>query len=258
MPVHPKKFLGQHFLKDEEIAQKIVKSLPADTGSKVLEIGPGMGVLTKYLFLRKDIDLSVIEIDRQSVSFLQKEFPEYHAKIIHGDFLAFDFKYFSSEPFHIIGNFPYNISSQILFRVYENKEQVISVVGMFQREVAQRIASAPGNKSYGILSVLLQTCFDIEYLFTVNESVFNPPPKVKSGVIRLLRNKNNKLICNETIFKETVKTAFNQRRKMLSNALKTMQSKYNCLSPVPYGSKRAEQLSWQQFMEIALYFQQAQ
>ncbi|MEP7168385.1 MAG: 16S rRNA (adenine(1518)-N(6)/adenine(1519)-N(6))-dimethyltransferase RsmA [Bacteroidota bacterium] len=247
MKVKPKKFLGQHFLNDETIAEKIVSSLTLNgCYSKVLEIGPGMGVLTKLLLLRKEIETSVIEIDFSAVEYLKNNFPEFKKKIIEGDFLEMKLSEFSSTPFAIIGNFPYNISTQILFKVYDNRQLIPEVVGMFQKEVAERIASKPGNKSYGILSVLMQAYYDIEYLFTVDEHVFTPPPKIKSGVIRLQRNKNVQLDCDEVFFKRVVKTAFNQRRKTLRNALKPITNK----TELPFLSQRAEELSYLDFVEL--------
>jgi 16S rRNA (adenine1518-N6/adenine1519-N6)-dimethyltransferase len=242
-----KKFLGQHFLNDEAIADKIVNALTMHGNyQKVLEIGPGMGVLTKLLLKKKEFETTVIEIDFSAVEYLKNNFPELKGKIIEGDFLEMNLKDFSERPFAIIGNFPYNISTQILFKVYDNRQVIPEVVGMFQKEVAERIASKPGNKSYGILSVLMQAFYDIEYLFTVDEHVFTPPPKIKSGVIRLRRNKNIRLDCNETLFKTVVKTAFNQRRKTLRNALKPITSK----ADLPFLSQRAEELSYRQFVEL--------
>ena len=217
--VKPKKYLGQHFLKDETIAERIVNSLQVEQSCVVVEIGPGMGVLTKY-FVDKAFDFYVSEIDKESVTYLKNRFPQLADKIIEGDFLKLNLSGKFSEKLAIIGNFPYNISSQILFQVYDNRNIVCELVGMFQKEVAERIASAPGKKAYGILSVLLQAYYDIEYLFTVDEHVFSPPPKVKSGVVRLVRKQNIELDCDEVFFKQIVKVSFNQRRKMLRNSLK--------------------------------------
>jgi 16S rRNA (adenine1518-N6/adenine1519-N6)-dimethyltransferase len=256
MIVRPKKYLGQHFLKDENIAQKIVNALTFSGYENLLEIGPGTGVLTKYL-LKKEINFAVCELDKESVEYLRKNFPELNKKIIQSDFLQVDFHkmisgYFnnSCEPckLAIIGNFPYNISSQILFRVLENRDIVTEVVGMFQKEVAQRIASPPGSKDYGILSVLLQAFYNIEYLFTVSEEVFNPPPKVKSGVIRLIRNNVVQLNCDEQLFVKIVKAGFNQRRKTLRNALSAFLNTENKQHEI--FSKRAEQLSVEDFVMI--------
>ena len=245
--VKPKKHLGQHFLNDEEVAEKIVNGLTLhENYSKVLEIGPGMGVLTKILFKKKEFETSVIEIDSMAVEYLKINFPGIKNKIIEGDFLEMDLSAFSTKPFAIIGNFPYNISTQILFKVYDNRQLIPELVGMFQKEVAERVASKPGNKSYGILSVLLQAYYDIEYLFTVDEHLFTPPPKIKSGVIRLRRNKNFQLDCDETLFKKVVKTAFNQRRKTLRNAIKPITAK----TDLPFLSKRAEELSYSDFVAL--------
>ncbi|MES2836352.1 MAG: 16S rRNA (adenine(1518)-N(6)/adenine(1519)-N(6))-dimethyltransferase RsmA [Bacteroidota bacterium] len=249
--VRAKKHLGQHFLRDEEIALNIVKAIDGYEGyDLVLEVGPGMGVLTKYLIQNKNYNTYVIDIDSESIGYLEKNFPELNKKIIEGDFLQLNLEsLFNKKPFALIGNFPYNISSQILFKALEYKNTVPIVVGMFQKEVAMRIASPPGNKDYGILSVLLQAYYDIEYLFTVSETVFSPPPKVKSGVIRLVRNKVQNLACDEEKFIRVVKTGFNQRRKTLRNALKS-------LTPPEFTSvylaKRAEQLSVNDFVKLTL------
>ena len=248
--VKPKKYLGQHFLNNETIAQQIADSLTLHGDyKKVLEIGPGMGVLTKYLLQKKEFATWVIEVDKESVAYLKEKYEGLKDRIIESDFLKFDLNIFSDKPFAIIGNFPYNISTQILFRVFENRNKVLEVVGMFQKEVAERIASKPGNKSYGILSVLLQAFYDIEYLFTVEPAVFTPQPKVKSGVIRLLRNKTEKLNCDEKFFKTVVKTAFNQRRKTLRNALRPlMQNSFP--ENLPYMKCRAEELGFEKFVEL--------
>ena len=244
--VKPKKHLGQHFLTDENIARKIVTSLSAKT-NKVLEIGPGKGILTKYLFEADFENFIVIEIDNEYVSYLKRIFPEFQDKIVQADFLKYDLQSAFSADFSVIGNFPYNISSQILFRVLEYRDKVNEVVGMFQKEVAERIASPPGSKKYGILSVLMQAFYNIEMLFTVNENVFHPPPKVKSAVIRLTRNEITKLNCDEHLFFNVVKTAFNQRRKTLRNSLKKFQFKESD----QFGnilSRRAEQLEVNDFI----------
>ncbi len=242
--VKPKKSLGQHFLSDQNIARKIVDSLGVDS-TNVLEIGPGMGVLTQYLLKRKELNLTVIEIDRDSVTYLQNNFPDLQ-NIWAEDFLKVDISSRFNGNFSIIGNFPYNISSQIFFRVLEMRDQIPEIVGMVQKEVAERIASNHGNKSYGILSVLLQAFYNIEYLFTVPENVFIPPPKVKSAVIRLKRNGIFKLPCSEKLFFEVVKTSFNLRRKMLRNSLKTICAKL----PEHYAQKRPEQLSVSDFIKL--------
>ena len=241
--VRPKKHLGQHFLNDEEIAANIVGSL-GETAGPVLEIGPGMGVLTK--FLAPKYDLSVIEIDSESIEYLKLHFPQLQGRILEGDFLQMDLSgLFPSGPMSIIGNFPYNISSQILFHVLDYKDRVSRVVGMFQKEVAERIASKPGKKAYGILSVFMQAYYDVEYLFTVPEHVFIPPPKVKSGVLRCTRNERMSLDCDEKLFRLVVKTGFNQRRKTLRNALKSIMKPG---SEAPFLDKRAEALSWHDFV----------
>mgnify|MGYP001476167283 FL=1 len=222
MSVKAKKHLGQHFLKDENIAKKIADTLSLKNYEKVLEIGPGMGVLTKYL-LKKPIETYVIEIDKESVSYLKDNYPALNKNIIENDFLRFNLnEVFLKEPFAIIGNFPYNISTQIVFRTIEMRNQIPEFCGMFQKEVAERICEKPGSKTYGILSVLCQAFYNAEYLFTVNEDVFNPPPKVKSGVLRLTRKENFSLPCNEKLFFSVVKMAFNQRRKTLRNSLKSL------------------------------------
>lgn len=238
--VRPKKALGQHFLTDLSVAQKIADALVVDSvgvavpesgtvtvgniaaAMPVLEIGPGMGVLSQYLLERKDIDFRMIEIDRESVDYLLVHFPKASGRVIEGDFLKMDLKYFFPGTFAVIGNFPYNISSQIFFRIIDHKDSIPQVVCMIQKEVAERIAEQPGSKTYGILSVLLQAWYDIEYLFTVGEGAFNPPPKVKSAVIRLRRNSRTELGCDEKLFKTIVKTGFNQRRKTLRNSLKPL------------------------------------
>lgn len=248
--VHPKKHFGQHFLRDENIARKICESLTLHKNYKqVLEIGPGTGVLTKYLFESENFHTTLIEIDKDAYDFLNEKFPEFQQNIIYGDFLQFDISGRFKEPFAIIGNFPYNISTQILFKVLETRDLIPEIVGMFQKEVAQRIASPPGSKQYGILSVLLQAFYDIDYLFTVSEHVFYPPPKIKSAVIRLRRNEVEKLNCDEKLFVEIVKKAFNQRRKTLRNALSSFNSEKTKLSDAIF-NKRAEQLSVDEFVEI--------
>ncbi len=251
--VKAKKHLGQHFLNNEDVAQKIVESLPA-CYSNVLEIGPGMGVLTKYLTTQTNRNLRVVEIDDESVDYLLRTGLLQSEQIFQGDFLHIKTEQFFSDSFAIIGNFPYNISSQILFRVLDNKEQVPCVVGMFQKEVAQRVASGPGNKDYGVISVLLQAFYDIEYLFTVPEHDFIPPPKVKSGVIRLTRNAVKTLPCDENAFVKTVKLAFNQRRKTLRNSLRSVL--HESLLPMELFNLRPEQLSVTQFIELTNMIQE--
>jgi 16S rRNA (adenine1518-N6/adenine1519-N6)-dimethyltransferase len=253
--IHPKKRLGQHFLQDENIARKIINSLSGDIRN-VVEVGPGTGILSKYLLENPLLTSFFFEIDNEAVNYLQEKYPSISGKLIEADFLKADLSVIPA-PFAVIGNFPYNISSQILFRVLDYRNSVPEVIGMFQKEVAERIASPPGSKRYGILSVLLKAWFDIEYLFTVNESVFYPPPKVKSAVIRLKRNSLIKLGCNEALFVLTVKTAFNQRRKTLRNALKMMipKDKLPMTGNTTLLDKRAEQLSVADFVDLANYLE---
>lgn len=251
--VRAKKHLGQHFLKDESIASKTVDALQqSDKYNKLIEVGPGMGVLTKYLLKRKDFETYIIDIDRESIDFLVENFEELEDnRIIEGDFLKYNLQdIFGDDKFSIIGNFPYNISSQILFKAYDNRSQVVEVVGMFQKEVAERIAAPPGSKTYGILSVLLQAFFTIEYLFTVDENVFDPPPKVKSAVIRLQRNDVESLEVDEKKFKSVIKLAFNQRRKTMRNSLKQLIADREEIKSNPIFNERPEQLSVAQFIEL--------
>ncbi len=249
--VKAKKHLGQHFLNDENIAQKIADSLSLSGYQNILEIGPGMGVLTKYL-LEKPITTFVIEIDTESVDYLQKHYPKLEGKIISKDFLKYNLsEVMGTEPYAIIGNFPYNISTQIVFKTLELRHQIPEFSGMFQKEVAQRICEKKGTKAYGILSVLTQAFYDAEYLFTVSEHVFIPPPKVKSGVLRLRRKENYSLPCDEKLFFTVVKTAFNQRRKTLRNSLKTYQLS-DSLKEDSIFDLRPEQLSVEQFIELTL------
>ncbi len=247
--VRAKKHLGQHFLNDENIAQKIADTLTLEGYQKVLEIGPGMGVLTKYL-LEKPIETYVIEIDTESVEYLQTHYLKLSNRIISKDFLRYNLsETFGDDPLAIIGNFPYNISSQIVFRVLEMRDRIPEFSGMFQKEVAERICEKKGSKAYGILSVLVQAFYDTEYLFTVSEHVFTPPPKVKSGVMRMRRKENYKLPCEEKMFFNVVKTAFNQRRKTLRNSLKTFQLSDNLREDSIF-DLRPEQLSVEQFIEL--------
>ena len=248
--VRAKKNLGQHFLNDKNIARKIVESLQASGTKKVLEIGPGMGVLTQFLLQNDSYETSVVEIDRESVDYLEKHYPQLKEQIISADFLRLNLNNHFQEPFAIIGNFPYNISSQIFFKVLEYRNQIPEVVGMLQKEVAERLAEPPGSKTYGILSVFLQAYYNIEYLFTVHENVFTPPPKVKSGVIRLTRNERTQLDCDEKLFTSIVKMAFNQRRKTMRNSLKSMITSEQ-LKANPIFDKRPEQLSVAEFELIA-------
>lgn len=252
--VRPKKHLGQHFLIDKNIANTIVDSLSLNQYNHVIEIGPGMGVLTEELINRFAGKLTLIEIDKDAVEYLTQQFDSSKFNLLQEDFLHVDLNNIIAVPTAIIGNFPYNISTQILFKVYENKNLIPEVVGMFQKEVAERICSAPGKKAYGIQSVLLQSCYDCEYLFTVEPNVFNPPPKVKSGVIRLKLNPTKKLTCNESDFRKIVKAAFNQRRKTLKNALKHISSTMPEKGELPFSSKRAEELHWTQFDELTQWF----
>jgi 16S rRNA (adenine1518-N6/adenine1519-N6)-dimethyltransferase len=256
MFVRPKKSLGQHFLKDQGIAQKIVEALKLPIGkNNVVEIGPGTGVLTQYLVKNPDIDLTLIELDRDSVAYLKTHYPKLEGKIIEGDFLDLDLESAVGSDFHIIGNFPYNISSQIFFKVFENRNQVKQVVCMLQKEVADRIAEKEGSKTYGILSVLLQAYYDIEFLFKVPPGVFFPPPKVMSGVIRLIRNNRETLGCDEVIFKKVVKQSFQTRRKTLRNALKPLNLNA-AIYALPIMDKRAEQLSVEQFISLTKLIEQ--
>lgn len=247
--VRAKKNLGQHFLKDQTIAKQIVDSLKADKLDKVLEVGPGMGVLTQYLLQNKSFETFAVEIDRESVDYLNIHYPELKERIISHDFLSLNLHDYFTEPFALIGNFPYNISSQIFFKVLEYKDHIPEVVGMLQKEVAERLASPPGSKAYGILSVFLQAYYDIEYLFTVHEDVFSPPPKVKSGVIRVTRNNTKHLDCDEKLFKGVVKMAFNQRRKTMRNSLRTMINTDE-LKVNPIFNKRPEQLGVDEFVKL--------
>lgn len=247
--VKAKKYLGQHFLNDETIAQKIADTLSLIGYKTILEIGPGMGVLTKYL-LQKDVTTHVIEIDTESVAYLQANYLNLASRIIEKDFLKYDLnEVFKGEPFAIIGNFPYNISTQIVFKTLEMRNQIPEFSGMFQKEVAERICSKEGSKVYGILSVLVQAFYHAEYLFTVPPNVFNPPPKVESGVLRLTRKENYSLPCDEALFYKVVKTAFQQRRKTLRNSLKTMNLSDNLREDTIF-DKRPEQLNVQQFIEL--------
>lgn len=247
--VKAKKHLGQHFLKDESIAKAIADTLSLDGYNEVLEIGPGMGVLTKYL-LDKPIDTYVIEIDTESVAYLDANYPKLRGKIISKDFLKYDLnEIFEGKQLAIIGNFPYNISTQIVFKTLEFRHQIPEFSGMFQKEVAERICEKKGSKTYGILSVLAQAFYDAEYLFTVDEHVFNPPPKVKSGVMRLRRKEDFSLPCNEKLFFTVVKTAFQQRRKTLRNSLKTLNLSDN-LREDKVLDLRPEQLSVADFIAL--------
>ncbi len=247
--VRAKKNLGQHFLNDKNIAKNIVDSLQATRTNTVLEIGPGMGVLTQFLLQKEQYQTHVVEIDRESVTYLKEHYPQLEDRIIPKDFLKLNLNEYFKDPFAIIGNFPYNISSQIFFKVLEYKDQVPEVVGMIQKEVAERISTGPGSKTYGILSVLLQAYYEIDYLFTVHENVFTPPPRVKSAVIRLSRNNREKLDCDNLLFFKIVKASFNQRRKTLRNSLKAFITDEQ-IKGLDIFSKRPEQLSVPEFEQL--------
>ena len=255
--VRPKKSLGQHFLHDAAIAGRIVEALQINSISPhVLEIGPGTGVLTRILIKCSDIDLKVVEIDRESVAYLKKNYAELKGRIIEGDFLKIELEEIFNGNFSIIGNFPYNISSQIFFKVLGMRDQVQQVVCMLQKEVADRIAAPPGSKTYGILSVLLQAYYDVEHLFKVMPGSFRPPPKVISAVIRLKRNSVQKLACDEKLFVQVVKQAFNTRRKTLRNALKNLNLAAE-IATLPLLDKRAEQLSVKDFEDLTLLIEKS-
>ena len=268
--VRPKKQLGQHFLTDQEVAQKIANTVDACPGLPILEVGPGMGVLTQYL-LTKGRPVKVVEIDTESVAYLKEYMPQLGENILEDDFLRMPLdRIFSGEPFVLTGNYPYNISSQIFFRMLEYRDLIPCCTGMIQREVALRMAAAPGSRTYGILSVLLQAWYDIEYLFTVDEHVFCPPPKVKSAVIRLTRNSVTSLPCQEALFRRVVKTTFNQRRKTLRNNIRPLLTQIDTeqtgkgIQPKdhtewlaqPLFQKRPEQLSVQDFIQLTLSLQE--
>lgn len=252
--VRAKKHLGQHFLKNKKIAEDTVEAFGRHKAIKyALEVGPGMGVLTEELIKRDDFQTIAIDIDEESVDYLRiaKFLPD--EQIIQADFLKMDFqKMYGDDPIGIIGNFPYNISTQILFKAYDSKDQVLELVGMFQKEVAERVVSPPGSKVYGITSVLIQAFYDVEYLFTVEPTEFDPPPKVQSAVIRLSRNDTTKLACDHKLFKQVVKAAFNQRRKTLRNGLKAFLNRVEGMSEDKIFDKRAEQLSVAEFVKICL------
>lgn len=252
--VRAKKSLGQHFLRDQNIAHKITDSLLPVT-REVLEIGPGMGVLTRHLLNNPAFSVRAIDIDRESIEYLHNELPAHKEQIIYGDFLKTDIEKYYQEPFSIIGNLPYNISSQIFFRVIEKRDMVRQVVCMIQKEVAERIASPHGSKAYGILSVFLQAFYHIEYLFTVNEKVFDPPPKVKSAVIRLIRNEREQLECDERLFFNVVKTGFNQRRKTLRNSIRGL---YPAGFDSRYLDLRPEQLNINDFVQLCTEIKNAE
>ena len=270
--VRPKKFLGQHFLTDLSIASRIADTVDACPELPVLEVGPGMGVMTKFL-VRKPRQVKVVEIDYESVEYLRRTYPELEDSIIEDDFLKMHLeRIFGGSPFVLTGNYPYNISSQIFFKMLDYKDLIPCCTGMIQKEVAERIAAGPGSKTYGILSVLIQAWYDVEYLFTVEPSVFNPPPKVRSAVIRLTRNSTTELGCDENLFKRLVKTTFNQRRKMLRNNIqpllqtlsesplkgeKNKSSFKGDLEGLPIMQKRPEQLSVEDFVALTLRLQES-
>jgi 16S rRNA (adenine1518-N6/adenine1519-N6)-dimethyltransferase len=252
MPLNPKKFLGQHFLKDKSIATRVVNALNVDEKvEKIIEIGPGTGILTGQLMQLYGENLFMIDLDPESVRYLKSRFVHKEHNIIHGDFLKLDLDKLCDGKIGIIGNFPYNISSQIFFKILENRNKVQSVVGMVQKEVGERIASGPGSKTYGILSVLLTAFYTIEYLFTVEPDVFHPPPKVRSAVIRLTRNNTVDLSCDEKLFAKIVKNGFQNRRKTLRNALKALNLPEK-IRKLEVLDKRAEQLSVEDFVNLTL------
>ncbi len=248
--VKPKKFLGQHFLKDLKVARDIADTVDVFPELPILEVGPGMGVLTQFL-ITKNRELKVVEVDFESVAYLRQNYPSLEDHIIEDDFLKMHLdRLFGGHPFVLTGNYPYNISSQIFFKMLENKDQIPCCTGMIQKEVAERIAAGPGSKTYGILSVLIQAWYRVEYLFTVGEQVFNPPPKVKSAVIRMTRNDTTELGCDEKLFRQVVKTTFNQRRKTLRNSIKPILGKDCPLTTEEIFNKRPEQLSVTQFIDL--------
>lgn len=257
MQVRAKKSLGQHFLTDLSIAERIADTIKDYKGLPIIEVGPGMGVLTQFL-LDAGHDVTVVELDEESVDYLNINFPQLKGRIVFEDFLKLDLrKIVGDKQFVVIGNYPYNISSQIFFKVLDYKDQVVCCSGMLQREVAQRLAAGPGSKTYGILSVLLQAWYDAEYLFTVDEHVFNPPPKVKSGVIRFTRNQVQELGCDEKLLRTVVKTSFGQRRKQLRNSVKPLVPGGSPVLQLPVMNMRPEQLSVQEFIELTNTIQQA-
>ncbi|MBO7568924.1 MAG: 16S rRNA (adenine(1518)-N(6)/adenine(1519)-N(6))-dimethyltransferase RsmA [Bacteroidaceae bacterium] len=248
--IKPKKFLGQHFLTDLSVAQRIADTVDACPDIPVLEVGPGMGVLTQFI-IPKQRPFKVVEIDFDSVPYLHEHFPQLGDNIIEGDFLRMDLeKVFDGKPFVLTGNYPYNISSQIFFKMVENRHLIPCCTGMIQKEVAERMAASPGGKTYGVLSVLIQAWYDVEYLFTVHENVFNPPPKVKSAVIRLTRNNKQVLGCDELLFRRIVKTVFTMRRKMMRNGMKQILGKDSPMLTDPMFTRRPEELSVQDYIDL--------
>lgn len=256
MYVAPKKHLGQHFLKDENIARQIAESVSGEGYNAILEIGPGMGVLTKYLLEDSRFTTWAIEIDRDSVAYLKLHYPQLTERLLEEDFLNLDLTKYFTQPFAIVGNFPYNISSQIVFKMLDNKELVPELMGMFQKEVAERFNAVPRTKAYGILSVLLQTYYTTEYLFTVHEDVFIPPPKVKSGVVRMRRNERTTLDCDEKLYKDIIKTAFNQRRKTMRNSLKKFNLPDEAFTQTDFAKLRPEELKVDDFIRLTQLVQQ--
>lgn len=255
--VKPKKFLGQHFLKDLKVARDIADTVDACPGLPILEVGPGMGVLTQFL-VEKGRPFKVVEVDFESVAYLLKTYAQLEDNLIEDDFLQMNLqRLFNGKPFVLTGNYPYNISNQIFFKMLENKDLIPCCTGMIQKEVAERISAGSGSKTYGILSVLIQAWYHVEYLFTVQEHVFNPPPKVKSAVIRMTRNDTRELGCDEKLFKQIVKTTFNQRRKMLRNSIKPILGKDCPLTAEVLFNKRPEQLSVQEFISLTNQVEQA-
>ena len=249
MKVRPKKHLGQHFLTDLSIAKNISDAITSDLASTTLEVGPGTGVLTQFLLEREDLKIHAVEVDGESITYLKQYYPQLTPNLMDADFLQLNLEnLFNGESINVVGNFPYNISSQIYFKILEYKDIVPQSVGMIQKEVAMRIASPPGSKNYGILSVLLQAYYDIEYLFTVEPVVFNPPPKVKSAVVRLTRNSCKKLDCDEILFKKIIKGTFLHRRKMIRNSITTAFGQFD--EPHEFFTQRPEQLSVEQFVEL--------
>ena len=250
MQVRPKKALGQHFLTDMSVASQIADTVDAMPQLPILEVGPGTGVLTQFL-LEKQRTLKVVEIDRESVAYLQQHFPQLGDNLIDKDFLKMDLsEVFDGQPFVLTGNYPYNISSQIFFKMLDNKELIPCCTGMIQKEVAERMAAGPGSKTYGVLSIFMQAWYNVEYLFTVDEHVFNPPPKVKSAVIRLTRNQSQSLGCDEKLFRRIVKTVFTMRRKMMRNGMKQILGAGHPLLEDPIFTRRPEQLSIQEFVAL--------
>jgi len=250
MNVRPKKFLGQHFLTDLQIASDIADTVDASPDIPILEVGPGTGVLTQFL-IKKNRPLKVVELDYESVDYLKKNMPELQDNIIEHDFLELNLKeLFDGKPFVLTGNYPYNISSQIFFKMLDYKDIIPCCTGMIQKEVAERLAAQPGSKTYGVLSILIQAWYNVEYLFTVNENVFNPPPKVKSAVVRLKRNDKNSLGCDEKLFRRIVKTVFTMRRKMMRNGMKQILGSSHPMLNEPILTKRPEQLAINDFIEL--------